>query len=573
MMRVMVSEMTRPIIRLRSLTLMGLMPFVMIVAVSSVLAQGFEEVAIPENDAPKRLVPTETFPPQQLPAIATPNDVSLHRRPTGIVQPVGDGSQSQSQGQQVVQAQYQGEAMRPSSSAATLPSVRLVQGDIPRVASIEKTSPSASPYQGPGHILMGESDGMTPTITTRPFSSGLPTPPPMTQGQRPNLGSGIVNAYTQADEIEWDNAAGLQDYDSYETLPKHLGRSYGSAFATQDIYGMPQYDGMYGSPFSSPYGGLYGQGIADAGGLYTANGYYGYGQGMTGYGYGGYPGACPPMYSHNLVSGVFSYVFCSNALENLTIGFGGSGFKSPLDFQNGCAFGFTETLNWASPSSSMLPVRLQAGVRAVQAYPSGYRDEFNAWHENSREQYFGTAGVFKRNIGCSPFSFGAAYDIMSDNYYEKYRLEQLRGELSYSTMYGVEFGYRGAFALRNDSVWLYSQNRRVDVRVVDYHTVFLKKYFTNGGEGSLAGGATEYGDIMVRAEYSIPLSHEWGLKNSLLYVVPRGGHSAESPSRESWDVSLQLVYQPRGGMLAGFCNPFRTFFDVADNGTMLRRLK
>jgi hypothetical protein len=170
-----------------------------------------------------------------------------------------------------------------------------------------------------------------------------------------------------------------------------------------------------------------------------------------------------------------------------------------------------------------------------------------------------------------------AYDVKSDNYYDKYRLEQLRAELSCGSMYGVEFGYRGAFGLRNDSVWLYNQQvgirERTDVRVIDYHTLFLKKYFANGGEGSLAGGATVYGDAMFRAEYCIPLSNEWGLKNSLSYLVPRGGHSAESPTRESWDVSLQLVYQPRGGMLAGFCNPFRAFFDVADNGTMLRRVK
>jgi hypothetical protein len=162
---------------------------------------------------------------------------------------------------------------------------------------------------------------------------------------------------------------------------------------------------------------------------------------------------------------------------------------------------------------------------------------------------------------------------MSGTYYDKYRLEQLRTELSCGSMYGVEIGYRGAFGLRNDSLWSQNHNRQVNIQVIDYHTLFLKKYFSNGGEGSLAGGATEYGDIMVRAEYSIPLSNEWGLKNSLSYIVPRGGHSPESPSRENWDVSLQLIYQPRGGLLAGFCNPFRSFFDVADNGTLVQRFR
>ncbi len=568
---------------------MGLAVLAMVAASAS--AQGFEEMPVSANSrqartpAPKSLQ-TVGVVPYELPAVVSPDDLSVqvpepsqYQANPAIAHAVGNTAKGG-----IVQAQYQGESEW-SSSQATLPSVRLVQGNVPRVASVEKSSPQTSPYQGPGQIITGDSDGTTPTVTRRPSSRTLPSPPPPlttnpsnspAQNQRTSSDGGIVNAYGQSDEIEWDNTAPVQEYESYETLPKQLGRvsAYGSEYATQNQFGMTgtggvyagQYTDQYGNPMGGQFSGaMYGDGMMTGDGMYAADGYYGYGQGMYGY------GACPPMYSNGMFSGIFSHFLCSNAWENLTVGIGGSAFKSPLDFQNGGAFGFTETLNWATPSTSMMPVSLQAGVRAVQAYPSGYRDDYFNWHRDSREQYFGTVGVFKRNICCSPVNFGVAYDVMSDRYYDKYQLEQLRSELSYGTMYGVDFGYRGAFGLRDDSVqW---RNRQFGVQVINYHTLFIRKYFANGGEGSLAGGATDFGDIMVRAEYSIPLSNEWGLKNSFSYIVPQGGHSPESPTRESWDVSLQLVYQPRGGMLAGFCNPFRSFFDVADNGTMQRRFK
>ena len=577
MIRVIIFGWKRASVRCCCLTRMGLVILMIWTAATGISAQTFEEIPVAVDDrhvettVPKRLVPTESFVAQPLPAVATPDDTQAQRKASRVIPAFGETPQNG-----VVLAQFQEDVTWQSSQAVPLPSVRLAQGTVPKVASIEKPSPQTLPYRGPGQFIMDESDGMTPTVTTRPPTRfPVPETPPLMQNQPSQTGSGIVNAYLQPDEVPWDHAETAQEYEPNEMLPGHPGYGADSAYLIQELYGMPQ---QYGSG-GVMYGSLYGNGMTN--GMY-ANSNYGYGQsrlpdgqGMYGYGYGGYPGYYPP--AHGLVSGILSPILCSNLWENLTVGFGGAGFKSPLDFHNGGAFGFTESLNWASPSTSMFPVRLQAGVRAIQAYPSGWRDDFDDWQRNGRQQYFGTVGVFKRNIHCSSLNFGVAYDVMSDDYYDKYRLEQLRAELSCGSMYGVEFGYRGTFGLRNDSLWLRNPltdvRERADVQVVDYHTLFLKKYFANGGEGSLAGGATKYGDAMFRAEYSIPLSNEWGLKNSLSYIIPRCGNSPESPTRESWDISLQLVYQPQGGMLAGFCNPFRSFFDVADNGTLVQRFR
>ena len=513
--------------------------------------------------------------PQTLPPIISPDDV-------GVTNAMEYDTYENDVTDGIAWVQYQDDSEW-TSKHATLPSVRMAQGksqdNATRVASVEKNPPPATIYQGPGRIVMENSDGTTPTVTQGATSRTLkelnPPSPATTRSRRlpsdsaANNGS-IVNAYDTYDNIGWDNT------ENYEELPRQLG--YVSGYGTdtgntiQDPSGMTEYvdaNGMLIDPYTANF---YGN---PQGGMYDATMY----GGMNGYNYGpamyGYPGVSDygSVYASGLISSVTSHILCSNVWENLSIGFGASSFKSPMDLQNGGAFGFSETFNWASPSTAMMPVNLQAGFRSVQAFPSGYPDGNNGWHRDQREQSFGTIGIFRRNIMCSPLNFGMAYDMMNEKYLNEYDLEQVRAELSYGGMIGCEFGYRGAFGLRDDTFRDGNFNK-VNVFAVDYHTLFVKKYFANGGEGSLAGGTTKYGDILIRAEYSIPLSNKWGLKNSFSYVVPKGGHSPPSvPQKESWDVSLQLVYQPRGGVLAGFCNPFRAFFDVADNGTLLQRKK
>ena len=532
-----------------------------------------------------RLPVTASVEPQSLPPIVSPDNFASD---SGVTTAMGYDTYGSDAADEVTWVQYQDDSEW-ASKHATLPSVRMAQGKSQssptRVASVGKNPPPATIYQGPGRVVMEDSDGTTPTVmqgtTSRTLRELNPPSPSTTRNKRPANDSPIVNAYDTRGDIEWNDAALQQENTgNYEILPRQLGHvsgyGTGTGAMTQDPPGMTEYvdvNGMIVDPYT---GNIYGN---SQGGMYDANIYGGEYAGMYGgYNYGpgmyGYPGVSDygSVYTSGLISSVTSHILCSNVWENLSVGFGASSFKSPLDLQNGGAFGFSETLNWASPSTMMMPVNIQAGFRAVQAFPSGYQDGNNAWHRDHRKQSFGTIGFFRRNIMCSPFNFGMAYDMMNEKYINEYDLEQVRAELSYGGMYGCEFGYRGAFGLRDDTFRDRNLNE-VNVYAVDYHTLFVKKYFANGGEGSLAGGATKYGDILMRAEYSIPLSNEWGLKNSFSYVVPKGGHSPSVPQKESWDVSLQLVYQPRGGVLAGFCNPFRAFFDVADNGTVLQRTK
>ncbi|MDR1493188.1 MAG: hypothetical protein LBT05_10760 [Planctomycetaceae bacterium] len=503
----------------------------------------------------------------QLPEIVSPKNATaknyilqtsgvLAQTPSDIIQTEDFNSNNNN----IVSAQYRDNTHNDwEQKHIVLPSVRLVQGLTPtKVASVGRSPINASPYRGAERVLQNdvftETNSSTSGIQTPRRLSELPPKPPVMK-QR-------ISTEPNQSEILWEENERQtlpQENNGYEVLSEQFGNSDDER---QNLYTPNVYD-QYVDPYGAIYGGV------------NNYGYYDYNSQLPGV-YGnemyGYSGVCPPLFAPGYFSAALSYIMYSNAWENLTIGFGGSGFKSPLDRVNGGAFGFQESVNWTSPSNFAIPVNFQAGFRAMQAYPSGYQTETGNWRRDNREQYFGTIGVFRRNLFDRPIHLGVAYDVVKDKYFRNYRLEQLRSEIAFGTMYGAEYGYRGTKQLRGGSIRL-QQNTKIDIRAASYHTLFIKKYFANGGEGLLAGGATESGDPIIRAEYNIPLSNEWELKNSLMYLIPKNGHSLASPQKESWDVSLQLIYKPHGGVLAGFCNPFRAFFDVGDNSTLLQQTR
>ncbi|MDR1384653.1 MAG: hypothetical protein LBJ67_12545 [Planctomycetaceae bacterium] len=532
-----------------------------IVAVTSMLSSAlgqFEEMPVANNGSTTAYQLPEIISPENVTArnyIAQTSGV-LAQTPSEVIQTGGVHSNDD----EIVLAQYADTTGTNDweRKRIVLPSVRLVQGLVPtKVASVGRSSVNASPYRGAGRILQNdvftEANASTSAVQTPHHLSELPPKPPLIKQH-------LATDPNQS-EIAWDETeqhTSPQENNGYEVSSEQLRNSDDEQ---QNLYNSDVY-GQYIDPYGTIYGGENNYGYYDYNSLPGV-----YGNEMY-----SHSGACPPLFAPGAFSNMISHILYSNVWENLTIGVGGSGFKSPLDQINGGAFGFHETVNWTSPSHSIIPVNFQAGFRVVQAYPSGYRTETGTWNRDNREQYFGTLGVFRRNLFDRPIHLGVAYDIVKDKYHQNYQLEQLRSELAFGTMYGTEYGYRGAKQLRGDSVWR-QPHARVDIQSASYHTLFIKKYFANGGEGVLAGGATESGDPMIRAEYNIPLSNEWELKNSLMYVIPKNGHSPVSPRKESWGVSLQLIYQPHGGVLAGFCNPFRSFFDVGDNSALLQQTR
>jgi len=386
----------------------------------------------------------------------------------------------------------------------------------------------------------------------------IPTPAPLGARSRSSRFSFSENR-TNSDD-QWLNIDPPNKKEETESLFNTSETSFPSEWE------MPM-NPMMGGGYLGGYGGYGGYGGMDGG----MNGHYGGFGGMGGY--GGMTGNCSPW---------------GNLGENVTASIGAAGFASPLDYGSGC-FGFTESLNWCSPTSNPLPINVQAGFRAIQSKLCGYAiPRTNVFESEIREQYFGTVAVSHRGTHV-PAQLGVAYDFMRDNYDQKIKLEQLRAELSYISPWGYEIGVRSSFGMKNDTITrtLYRldydqfENRwhadwfRVTQKVSpnDYYALFIKKYYANGGEGAISAGATNYGDGIFRADFTIPLTDCVSLQNSVTYIIPSEGRSFSGARKESWNLMLQLTFQPRGGLLAGFCDPFRPMFDVADNGTFLPSIR
>jgi hypothetical protein len=84
-------------------------------------------------------------------------------------------------------------------------------------------------------------------------------------------------------------------------------------------------------------------------------------------------------------------------------------------------------------------------------------------------------------------------------------------------------------------------------------------------------GLTSNSQGLVGGDAQLPINPNWSVRTNFMYVTP-GGDSNSDPAftRESWNVSISLVWTPCGRNCGQ--NYFRPLFNVADNGTFLTRL-
>ena len=81
---------------------------------------------------------------------------------------------------------------------------------------------------------------------------------------------------------------------------------------------------------------------------------------------------------------------------------------------------------------------------------------------------------------------------------------------------------------------------------------------------------------MLRA----PLARSLAMEGTFNYVIPgstqtinldgKGASTNFSPG--AWNVGVNIVYYPAGRSRRGLASPYRPLFEVADNGSMIRRL-
>jgi hypothetical protein len=251
-------------------------------------------------------------------------------------------------------------------------------------------------------------------------------------------------------------------------------------------------------------------------------------------------------------------------MDNLWLFAGTTGFKGPVDQGQNGNFGFHEGVNYTVPLLTDRLISAQVGVRFTQSDFSG-----SAMDDETRNQMFFTAGVFRRND--HGWQLGAAFDWLKDDYYTALDVHQVRGELSWVSSCGNEFGFTGAFSTADDQT---EDDPTPDefFEVSDQFALFLRIPFNNGGDGRIFAGATSDRDGILGADITVPINHRWSLQTAATYLIPdEGTNAVVGPAGhvgETWGLSIALVWYPGHCPVEGF-NPFKPLFNVADNTSML----
>lgn len=281
-------------------------------------------------------------------------------------------------------------------------------------------------------------------------------------------------------------------------------------------------------------------------------------------GYGGngyvYGGSCDPcgMCFERLRSAWWA--------RDLSLFAGMHGFKGPIDRGLNGNFGLHEGINYGGPIGGVAPVGYQVGFAAVHSNFSG--DQVNGARRGDRDQFFLTAGLFRR-APCGGWQWGVAFDLMRDVYYERFDLTQIRAELGHVSLDATrEIGFFGAFGAGNDNVFLDAQTQ-LDLKPTDMFAFYYRRHLGDSRDGRFWVGFTGEGDALLGADLHAPIGGGWVLENRINYLIPRQGRGPQGQVEESWGLNIQLVWYIGQPARSALKSPFRPMFDVADNATFM----
>jgi hypothetical protein len=207
-------------------------------------------------------------------------------------------------------------------------------------------------------------------------------------------------------------------------------------------------------------------------------------------------------------------------------------------------------------------ISYQLGYQAVQSRLSG-----TTANSDSRSQNFVTIGMYRRTpVG---LQFGVVWDFMEDQLAEdasqsRSDLQQIRYEISLKTPRGREFGFMAATHLNTRE---YSFDGGVTTQTyqsVDQYMLFYRWHFRNSGIGRCWIGGTDDSEVILGADFLVPLNNRWSLQSGFNYLSP----DQSDVTQEAWNLGMNIVWH--WGRTARSCHssPYRPLFPVVDNGWM-----
>lgn len=294
----------------------------------------------------------------------------------------------------------------------------------------------------------------------------------------------------------------------------------------------------------------------------------------------GWESPCPAYLEDNWVTGTWhdvedwcasSPIFAPAIWRNFSEFGGVQGFKGSVDLGVNGDFGFYKGLNNAWPVFDRWKIGYQLGGEIVVSDLSGSSGPLGT----TREQYFVTTGFFRRATLNQGFQGGVVLDYLHDNFYVKMDLLQIRPDISYVVCGGHEFGFWGAISLKSETKTApaFVGTPTVTWQAVDQYNFYYRRTFAAGGYGRTWVGFTEQGDVMFGSDTTIPLAEQWGIQGAYNYLLPTGNNPVPANTRETWGISLCLVWYPHCKVPNVCFNPYRPLFNVADNSSFMIRTK
>ncbi len=255
--------------------------------------------------------------------------------------------------------------------------------------------------------------------------------------------------------------------------------------------------------------------------------------------------------------------------ENLDVYYGKQGFKGPVDQGLNGDFGYHLGGNWGTPLFDRWGIGYQLGGNFIASDYAGRSSPLG----HHRSQFFVTTGLFHRTWGDRGFQGGAVLDYLRDDFYIKMDLTQVRAELSYYYC-GHEVGFWGAFHGNTSTQWgsINGQGPQLfSFQGNDQFNAFYRHQLCNGTVLRTWAGLSGHGDGIFGSDATVYISQHWGLEAFYNYLLPRNDPSIPSDVKESWNLTLNLVWYPGRKRCDSWTNPYRPLFYPADNGWFFAR--
>ena len=231
------------------------------------------------------------------------------------------------------------------------------------------------------------------------------------------------------------------------------------------------------------------------------------------------------------------------------------------------SFGFHQGFNEGRSLRPWIGADLAAqfGLRATQSNLHG--EDFT---DEKRNQIFLTGGLFRRvDYG---LQYGVVLDYLSENWYYRADLLQLRGELSWKMSASQGFGFHWmagvndgtvTTTVRNEAGTLFNGTRHLEAS--NQYRAFYRYSFGSTGQWTSFIGGTDNEHSIIGSDIDMPLKHGLSMKVGSTYFAPGDDSALEKHRSEGWNLGISFVYRPGSARRAGRYH--RPMFDVADNGS------